>query len=160
MRKINGDKMKKNIQWIQRYSNFKKTLNDLNEPSEPSSKRELSKLENFVIIHTFEYTYKLTWNTVRNFYRSKGEVDIHGSRDAFHLDFERGRIEDEKPLMKVVETYQMINYTFSEETITEITNHYASIFQVLAERLGKEKCKQSTGTGLFATPLNTNIFCV
>jgi len=138
--------MKKDIRWIQRYSNFKKALINLNEAVELSSERELSKLEKQGLIQAFEYTYELAWNTIRDFYRSKGEVDIQGSRDAFRLAFERDLIEDGKTFMKAIKSRQLTSHTYNEDTAEEIYKdiiyEYTPAFRSLANRFEKEKVKE------------------
>jgi nucleotidyltransferase substrate binding protein (TIGR01987 family) len=138
--------MKKDIRWIQRYSNFKKALTNLNEAVELSSERELSKLEKQGLIQAFEYTYELAWNTIRDFYRSKGEVDIQGSRDAFRLAFERDLIEDGKTFMKAIKSRQLTSHTYNEDTADEIYKdiiyEYTPAFRSLANRFEKEKAKE------------------
>jgi len=138
--------IKKDIRWIQRYSNFKKAFSNLNEAVELSNERELTKLEKQGLIQFFEYTYELAWNTIRDFYRSKGEVDIQGSRDAFRLAFERGLIEDGQVFMNMIKSRHLSSHTYNEETADEIyqdiVNHYFFAFQELMVRLQQEKSKE------------------
>ncbi|MEA1883774.1 MAG: nucleotidyltransferase substrate binding protein [Thermotogota bacterium] len=138
--------IKKDIRWIQRYSNFKKALSNLHEAVELSGERELTKLEKQGLIQSFEYTYELAWNTIRDFYRSKGEVEIQGSRDAFRLAFERSLIQDGQVFMNMIKSRQLSSHTYIEETADDIyqdiVNHYFSAFQKLAERLQQEKQKE------------------
>jgi len=138
--------IKNDIRWIQRYSNFKKACSNLNEAVELSNERELTKLEKQGLIQSFEYTYELAWNTIRDFYRSKGEVDIQGSRDAFRLAFERGLIKKGQVFMNMIKSRQLSSHTFNEETADDIyqdiVNHYFCAFQELMERLQREKTKE------------------
>jgi len=138
--------IKKDIRWIQRYSNFKKAFSNLNEEVELTKERELTKLEKQGLIQSFEYTYELAWNTIRDFYRSKGEVDIQGSRDAFRLAFERGLIEKGQVFMNMIKSRQLSSHTYNEETADDIyqdiVNHYFCAFQELIERLRIEKNKE------------------
>ena len=139
-------KIKEDIRWIQRFSNLKKALSNLDEAVELSEERELTKLEKQGLIQSFEYTYELAWNTIRDFYRSKGEVDIQGSRDAFRLAFERGLIEDGQVFMNMIKSRQLSSHTYNEETADEIyqdiVNHYFCAFQELVERLQQEQSKE------------------
>jgi len=134
------------IRWIQRYSNFKKALSNLSEAVELANERELSKLEKQGLIQSFEYTYELAWITIRDFYRSKGEVDIQGSRDAFRLAFERGLIEEGQVFMNMIKSRQLSGHTYHEETANEIyqdiLNQYFFAFKSLSERLKVEQSKE------------------
>jgi len=139
-------KIKEDIRWIQRFSNLKKALSNLDEAVKLSEERELTKLEKQGLIQSFEYTYELAWNTIRDFYRSKGEVDIQGSRDAFRLAFERGLIEDGQVFMNMIKSRQLSSHTYNEETADDIyqdiVNHYFCAFQELVERLQQEQYKE------------------
>ena len=139
-------KIKEDIRWIQRFSNLKKALSNLDEAVKLSEERELTKLEKQGLIQSFEYTYELAWHTIRDFYRSKGEVDIQGSRDAFRLAFERGLIRDGQVFMNMIKSRQLSSHTYNEETADDIyqdiVNHYFCAFQELVERLQQEQCKE------------------
>jgi nucleotidyltransferase substrate binding protein (TIGR01987 family) len=83
---------------------------------------------------------------IRDFYRSKGEVDIQDSRDAFRLAFERGLIEEGKVFMNMVKSRQLSSRTYNEETANEfykdIVNQYFFDFQNLSEHLKLEQRKE------------------
>jgi len=118
----------------------------LKEAFELANERELSKLEKQGLTQSFEYTYELAWMTIRDFYRSKGEVDIQGSRDAFRLAFERGLIEEGKVFMNMIKSRQLSNHTYNEEPANEIykdiVNQYFCAFQNLSERLKLQQRKE------------------
>jgi len=38
-------------------------------------------LEKQGLIQSFEYTYELAWNTLKDYFEDQGETNIHGSRD-------------------------------------------------------------------------------
>jgi len=139
-------KIKEDIRWIQRFSNLKKALTNLDEAVKLSEERELTKLEKQGLIQSFEYTYELAWDIISDFYRSKGEVDIQGSRDAFRLAFERGLIEDGQVFMNMIKSRQLSSHTYNEETADDIyqdiVNHYFCAFQELVERLQQEQYKE------------------
>jgi nucleotidyltransferase substrate binding protein (TIGR01987 family) len=139
-------KIEEDIRWIQRFSNLKKALSNLDEAVKLSEERELTKLEKQGLIQSFEYTYELAWNTIRDFYSSKGEGDFQGSRDAFRLAFERGLIEDGQVFMNMIKSRQLSSHTYNEETADDIyqdiVNHYFCAFQELVERLQQEQSKE------------------
>lgn len=139
-------KIKEDIRWIQRFSNLKKALSNLDEAVKLSEESELTKLEKLGLIHSFEYTYELAWNTKRDFYSSKGEGDIQGSRDAFRLAFERELIEEGQVFMNMIKSRQLSSHTYNEETADDIyqdiVNHYFCAFQELVERLQQEQYKE------------------
>lgn len=88
------------IRWKQRFSNYQKALSQLKEFID---KRNLSKLETQGLLKSFEYTYELAWNTMKDFYESQGESNIQGSRNAIRLAFKRGLILDGENWMNMIQ---------------------------------------------------------
>lgn len=54
--------MSEDIRWMQRFSNFKKALNQLKSFIE---KENINKFEVLGLIHCFEYTFELAWKTMK-----------------------------------------------------------------------------------------------
>lgn len=44
-------------------------------------------------INSFQYTYELEWNTVKDFYVYQGEASIQGSRGTIKSAFQRGLLK-------------------------------------------------------------------
>ena len=74
--------MNQDIRWKQRLDNFTKALRQLTKFID---KGELNELEQQGLIQSFEYTYELAWNTIKDFFEAQGETDILGSRDAMRM---------------------------------------------------------------------------
>ena len=124
------------IRWIQRFNKFKKALAQLTKFIEKS---ELNELEKQGLIKSFEYTYELAWNTIKDYFELQGETDIFGSRDAFRLAFRRGLIENGKIWMDMIKSRTMTTHTYNEEIVenisSEIINKYNSEFVALKSTL-------------------------
>jgi nucleotidyltransferase substrate binding protein (TIGR01987 family) len=131
--------MEKDIRWIQRFNNYQKALMNLSEAVDLASERELSKLEKQGLIQAFEIVYELSWNTIRDFYKSQGDADIQGSRDAFRLAFNRGLIADGELFMNTIKSRQLTSHSYNEETADiiymDIVNEYYAGFKQLEKRL-------------------------
>jgi len=82
--------MTKEIRWIYRLENFKKAFKILEEDINLANNKNLSDIEKRGLIQSFEYTYELSWNVIRDFYYYNGIVDIQGSRDAFKMAYNKG----------------------------------------------------------------------
>ena len=134
----------KDIRWEQRFDNFKKAMKLLSTAVELyHSNDELSDTEKAGLIQFFEMAYELAWNTIKDFYESKGEVSIQGSRDAFRLAFQRGIINDGKTWMDMVDDRIITVHTYDEAKANKIINkivytHYPSLLQ-LQTRLNVEQ---------------------
>jgi len=107
------------IRWKQRFNNYLKALSQLEKFYDKGE--ELNKMEEQGMIKTFEYTYELAWNTIKDFYENQGETDIQGSRDAFNLAFQRGLISDGETWMQMLKDRNRTSHTYNEETADEIS---------------------------------------
>ena len=128
--------MKIDVRWIQRLQNFSKALAQLESFIE---KKELNKLEQQGIIQAFEYNFELSWNTLKNYFEYQGELNIHGSLDAFRLAFQRGLIEDGDLWMQMIKSRTLTTHTYNESTAKkieiEIRNNYFHAFKSLESKL-------------------------
>lgn len=124
------------VRWIQRLQNFSKALAQLESFIE---KKELNKLEQQGIIQAFEYNFELSWNTLKDYFEYQGELNIHGSRDAFRLAFQRGLIEDGDLWMQMIKSRTLTTHTYNESTAKkieiEIRNNYFHAFKSLESKL-------------------------
>lgn len=53
------------VRWKQRFANFRKALFQLKLIL---TKDSLNSIEEQGLIHTFEYTFELAWNTIKDYY--------------------------------------------------------------------------------------------
>ena len=131
------------IRWIQRFNNFSKAVSQLNKFVE---KGALNEMEEQGLIQAFEYTYELAWNTLKDYFESQGETDIHGSRDAFRLAFRRGLIEDGETWMDMIKSRTLTTHTYNEEIAeqiaTAVINRYFSEFVTLQTKMESLKEEQ------------------
>ncbi|WP_045218386.1 nucleotidyltransferase substrate binding protein [Desulfonatronum thioautotrophicum] len=128
------------IRWLQRLGNYAKALGQLGRFI---AKGRLNELEEQGLIQSFEYTYELAWNTLKDYLEMQGETGIHGSRDALRLAFRRGLIEDGETWMEMIKSRTLTSHTYSEELCREIvariTGRYYAEFVRLHEKLDELK---------------------
>jgi len=124
------------IRWMQRYRHYVHALAQLTKFIE---KGELNELEKQGLIQSFEYSYELAWNTIKDYFDAQGETGIHGSRDAFRLAFKRGLILDGKTWMDMIHSRTLTVHTYNEalaeEIATVIVQRYFPEFVALRDRL-------------------------
>ncbi len=124
------------IRWIQRFNHFSKALNQLTKFIE---KGKLNELEKQGLIQSFEYTYELAWNTIKDYFESQGETNIHGSRDAFRLAFKRGLIENGEIWMEMIKSRTLTSHTYNEDiaekVVADIDHRYFSEFVRLKAKM-------------------------
>lgn len=124
------------VRWIQRLNHFSKALSQLTKFIE---KGALNEFEKQGLIKSFEYTYELAWNTLKDYFETQGETNIHGSRDAFRLAFKRGLIEDGEIWMDMIKCRILTSHTYHEDVAEKIAagivNRYFSAFVTLQTKL-------------------------
>ncbi|MFH1213495.1 MAG: nucleotidyltransferase substrate binding protein [Candidatus Neomarinimicrobiota bacterium] len=122
--------------WIQRFSHYNKALSQLTKFIE---KGNLNELEKQGLIQSFEYTYELAWNTIKDYFEVQGETGIGGSRDAFRLAFRRELIKEGDVWMDMIRSRALTAHTYNEDIAEEIAgniiNRYFNEFIDLRTKL-------------------------
>ncbi len=124
------------VRWIQRLGHFSKALSQLTKFIE---KGALNELEQQGLIQSFEYTYELSWNTIKDYFEFQGETGIYGSRDAYRLAFRRGLIEDGETWMEMIQSRILTSHTYNQEiadkVAADIVNKYFPEFVTLKTKM-------------------------
>ena len=124
------------IRWIQRLNHFSRAFSQLTRFIE---KGALNELEKQGLIQSFEYTYELAWNTIKDYFEFQGETGIYGSRDAFRMAFKLGLIEDGELWMEMIKSRTLTSHTYNEDIAekvsADIVNRYFPAFMTLKETM-------------------------
>jgi nucleotidyltransferase substrate binding protein (TIGR01987 family) len=136
---INSD-----TRWMQRFSNYKKALGQLNDAVELSHTRELSLLEKQGLIQAFEFTHELAWNMLKDYLEYQGNQEIRGSRDAIREAFKVGLIDDGAMWMETIKARNITSHAYDEELVQSAFETIANQYIVLFDSLEKvfEKLQQ------------------
>jgi nucleotidyltransferase substrate binding protein (TIGR01987 family) len=117
------------IRWKQRFKNYSKALLQLNKFFIKGN--ELNELERQGMIKSFEYTYELAWNTIKDFYESQGEQTLQGSRDAIQLAFKRTLISNGEGWMEMLKDRNRTSHVYNEEIANEISENILNKYYLL-----------------------------
>ena len=124
------------VRWKQRFNNYKKALAQFGKFME---KKKLNELEEQGLIQAFEYTHELAWKVLSDFLKSKGNLEIFGSKDATREAFALGIIEDGEVWMEMIKSRNLTSHTYNEETteriLKKIRENYYAAFMKLDSRL-------------------------
>lgn len=127
------------IRWIQRFQNYKRALQKLEDAVVLKEERELTDLEKQGMIQAFEFTHELAWNTLKDFLLSRGSFEIYGSRDATRAAFQANLIAEGEIWMEMIQSRNMTTHTYNEDTANEIIetvqHSYLAEFILLKEKL-------------------------
>ena len=134
------------IRWLQRLQNYNRALNVLSDAITLTTQRDLSALEKQGLIQSFEFTYELAWNVIKDFYGYLGDTGkIQGSRDAFRMTGNRQLlpIEHVDSLMQSIKSRQLSSHSYNETTAEmiyqKIIQKYYPAFKALSQQLNTEK---------------------
>ena len=126
----------KDIRWVQRFRNFNKAFSQLKKFID---KKNLNELEEQGLIKSFEYTYELGWNTLKDYFEYQGNTNITGSRDAINEAFSSGLIKDGEGWMDMFKDRNRTSHTYNEATAKEIVykifNNYFNLFASLRQQM-------------------------
>ena len=115
------------IRWKQRFENYQKAFSQLKEFIE---KGALNKFEVQGLIQCFEYTFELSWKTMKDYLEQEG-FDVRSPRATIQTAFQSQLIADGHIWIEMLEKRNLMAHTYNEEFAAE------------AERLIREKYFQA-----------------
>ena len=116
------------LRWKQRFNNYKKALSQLKSAIELKHQRALSDLENQGLIQSFEFTYELAWNALKDYLVWQGIEGIVGSRDTIREAFNRNLIADGDIWMKMLVDRNRTSHTYNEKIANEILQNIDEMY--------------------------------
>ncbi len=108
------------IRWVQRFENYKKAFQQLENAVEIANSRPLSELEKQGLIQAFEFTHELAWKTLKDFLYEKGNKEIYGSKDAVKEAFKYNILANGEVWMDMIQSRNKTSHTYNEDTAGEI----------------------------------------
>jgi nucleotidyltransferase substrate binding protein (TIGR01987 family) len=89
------------------------------------------------LIKTFEFTFELSWNLMKDYLEYDGVSDISGSRDAIRKAFASGLIEngDEREWLNIVNDRNLSSHTYNENVALELSQKIVERYYELFKRL-------------------------
>ena len=132
---------KKDIRWIQRFSNFRKALVKLNQAvgiisNQAESVKEVDELLKEGLIQRFEYTHELAWKVMKDYAEHQGIMEIFGSRDAIRYSLRLGLIDDGL-WMDTIKDRNVTSHHYDDETASTIESHIINIYYPLFVKFEK-----------------------
>lgn len=129
------------IRWQQRFSNYKKALQQLQSAVELRNQRALSNLEKQGVIQAFEFTHELAWNVLKDYLQDQGNQNIKGSKDATREAFKVELIADGEQWMAMIQSRNVSSHTYNEhlaeELVDIIVKQYFPLFVELQAEMEK-----------------------
>ncbi len=133
--------MDKEIRWKQRFQNLKKAFSQLQRGLNIAKPNDI-ELQG--IIQSFEFTFELSWKTLKDFLKNKG-VDVSFPRDVIKEAFHHQIIDNGEIWLDMLENRNLIAHTYDEkraiEVISLIREKYEPAVTRVVAFLDKEKNK-------------------
>ncbi len=133
----------KEIRWKQRFENFENAFSLLEEAVDDFS--NLSKLEKEGLIQRFEYTFELSWKTLKDYLESQG-VEAKIPREVIKQAFKNELISDGDEgeyWLEMLDRRNQMAHHYDEKTFNEnlekIKNLYFDLIKQVYETLKKQQ---------------------
>lgn len=128
--------MAQDIRWKQRFNNYLKALQTLEEAFALTQSRALSRLEQQGLIQSFEFTHELAWNVLKDYLTDQGIAGLIGSKDATRSAFKNGLITQGDDWMRMIADRNLTSHTYDQATaqgiVDNILARYYPAFTALA----------------------------
>lgn len=94
------------------------------------------------VIQRFEFTFELTWKTLKLLLDHKGLATVAAPRDVLQGSFSAGILADGEAFMQMLRDRNLTTHIYKEEMAAQIydriKNAHAAALHTLIERLSKE----------------------
>ena len=122
------------IRWKQRFQNLRFAFGQLCEFMEVG---ELNKFETQGLVKCFEYTFELSWKTLKDFLDEEGFTDIKSPRDTIKQAFQSGYLIQGRLWLEALEKRNLMSHTYKEEIKNEVVGLIREkYFQMISELVG------------------------
>ena len=128
------------IRWLQRYSNYHKACQRLNEVTESGIMvDDLSELEQEGLVQRFKYTFELSWKVMQDLLTYKGYEFMTGPNGTLKMAFEDGLITDHDGWRLMAKSRNTLSHVYDDEAAAAIVGliftKYAPLLKALDEKL-------------------------
>jgi nucleotidyltransferase substrate binding protein (TIGR01987 family) len=105
-----------NIRWQQRFENYQKALNKLNEAIHEHGDTDDDIVKEGTI-QRFEFTHELAWKVLKDYLKFEGIQNITGSRSTSKQAFNMGLISKGETWMDMIESRNIMVHTYNESIL-------------------------------------------
>ncbi|MGA2545255.1 MAG: nucleotidyltransferase substrate binding protein [Rectinemataceae bacterium] len=102
----------KEKRWRQRFSNLLRAFALFDEGVKSEN---LNRLEKEGLIQRFEYTFELSWKTMKDYLEGRG-IATDYPRETIRESFARGLVEDGEVWMDMLERRNLLSHTYDEKS--------------------------------------------
>ena len=129
--------MNKNVRWRQRFSNLENAFLFLKEGLK---KESLDPYQEAGIIQCFEFTFELSWKTLKDFLESMGTQTVF-ARDVLKEAFATQIIKDGHLWLEMLEKRNVLSHTYNRAQAAAVRlikeRYFPGLEQVYMELMGR-----------------------
>jgi len=138
--------MSDDLRWKQRFQNFENAYNILVRMMERTKLTPDDEAVEMALIQSFEFTYELTWNTMKDYLEFEGFDNLAGSKQVIRTAFQAGLIENAEGWLNAVQKRNIASHTYDENVLSEgviyVRNDY---FPLVSKLYNDLKAKVNEG---------------
>ncbi len=118
------------IRWKQRFEHFVAALSQLEEAIYAHTKDPSNTLYPMAVIQSFEFTYELSWKTLKDFLILNG-VQTSLPKETIKLAFKHSLIDNGQEWINMLEDRNLLSHTYSSQASKDAITHIASTYIAL-----------------------------
>ena len=122
------------MRWKQRFQNFEKAFDKLTNAIEKTRNTDDDLLLSG-LIQTYEFTFELAWNTLRDYLYAQGFINVKSPSDAIRQAFNSGYIEDGELWLKALKDRNLTSHTYNEDIAREVVRNIRETYYLLIRDL-------------------------
>ena len=128
----------KDIRWKQRFVNFKKAYNLLNQYINKSIKTELEKAG---IIQFFEICFEISWKLMKDYLEAQ-EIFVKSPRETIKQAYQIGLIDDGHIWIDALSDRNLTVHTYDEELAEKMVKDIAEVYYPELKKLYDKLLKE------------------
>lgn len=118
----------RDIRWKQRFQNLGKAKSKFEFALSELSKAKDNELYEMALIQTFEFTFELSWKTIKDYLKHGGVEDANLPREVIKQAFNLKIIEDGQVWINMLEDRNLMAHSYDDvrakKAVRHIVEHY------------------------------------
>jgi len=117
------------IRWLQRFDNLKKAYARFRKALDAHEANPQDDLIQMALVQAFEFTFELSWKTVKDYLAYNGIRKLTLPRDIIKECFAHRIIEDGQQWIDMMMDRNLMAHTYSEENARQAVEHITERYQ-------------------------------
>ena len=122
----------KEIRWKQRFQNFEKSLNYLEQAMQIQNPDIIQKAG---LIQFFEMGFELSWNVMKEYMEEQGFLELRSPRDTIKKAFEIQLITDGHAWLRTLQNRNLTSHTYDEENAEKVVKEIQSVYYPILKEI-------------------------